>query len=328
MAKWIVTGGAGFIGSHTVEALLQEGHFVYLIDNFSIPNARSNLAEIISNIGEGKCSQLEVIEHDLKDDIDLPQDAEYVLHLAAMNSIPRCEASPKDAYKNNAIATAKLVEACMGDLPDLKRFVYASSSSIYGNCDCQVTEGETPAPESIYGFTKYLGEVHSGMFQVTEQPCTILRYCNVYGPRQNAIGAFNPVIANWCRASVEGGMLVRHDMCQSISRHFTYVSDVVRANIHFATADLTKEYDVFNIGYNQPTTLAQILRTISAIRGEIPRTRYENANRRSNVTKMNCSTTKAEIAGFMAEVGIEQGIRELLAYEDRHHRARNRGGRA
>src|SRR5262249_39732584 len=224
MAVYVVTGGGGFIGSHIVEELLHRGQNVKIIDNFST-GKKENV--------EPFRSSAEVIEADIakaKNFRELVGGADYVIHQAAIPSVPKSIIDPVRSHEANVNGTLQLLLACRD--AGVKRVVYASSSSLYGDSPTLPKhEGMMPNPLSPYGAQKLFGEMYCQVFTKAYGLETVsLRYFNVFGPRQDATSQYSGVLALFIPAVLQGRRPTIYGDGQQ-SRDFTYVKNVVDANL-------------------------------------------------------------------------------------------------
>ncbi len=229
MERYIVTGGAGFIGSHLVERLLRDGHQVRVIDNF-ITGKRENLAPLDGN--------LEVHEVSLTDASALPpifREVDYVFHLAALPSVPRSIDDPLTTHNYNVTGTLNILIAARD--AQVKRLVYAASSSAYGDVVGEYkVEDLAPRPMSPYGVAKLAGEYYCQSFtHVYGLETVSLRYFNVFGPRQDPTSQYAAVIPLFITMMLDGQRPVIYGDGQQ-SRDFTYVDNVVHGNLLAAKA--------------------------------------------------------------------------------------------
>lgn len=257
--KYLVTGGAGFIGSNIVKELLERGEQVRVLDNFST-GKRENLLPFNGN------PNLEVIEGDLRS-FHIVRDAlrgcDYILHQGALPSVPRSIKDPITSNEVNINGTLHILEAAREF--GVKRVVFASSSSVYGNNDTLPKVETMPvAPLSPYALTKYAGERYCQIFHALYGVETVaLRYFNVFGPNQDPTSQYSAVIPKFIKLIKEGKRPVIYgDGMQS--RDFTYVSNNVEANLLACTApDVAGE--VFNIACGERYTLLDLVNTINEI---------------------------------------------------------------
>jgi len=307
--KVIVTGAAGFIGSHLAERLVGDGHQVVGIDCFTDyyprPFKEANLAALKGAAG------FQLVEGDLVD-LDWPpllEGTEYVFHQAAQAGVRVSWGAHFDDYvRNNVLATQRLLEAAR-EAKTLRRLVFASSSSIYGDAEAYPTAEDTsPLPISPYGVTKLTCEHLCRLYHHTYGvPLTILRYFVAYGPRQRPDMAFHRFI----RAIHEGQEIVIYGDGEQ-TRDFTYVSDIVQANVLATTADATGR--TFNIGGGSQISVNQaidILESIMAKRARVRHVARQKGDARH--TFADISRARKEL-GYQPTVGIDQGLRREVEW--------------
>lgn len=222
--KYLVTGGAGFIGSHLVESLVNQGQDVRVLDNF-LTGKRGNIADFIDDI--------DLIEGDIRDFSTCEQaldGVDFVLHQAALPSVPRSIEDPVLTNAINVVGTLNLLAASKE--AKVKKFVFASSSSVYGDDpNLPKREGTEGAPLSPYAVTKLVGEKYMRIFSEIYGLGTVsLRYFNIFGPRQDPDSQYAAVIPNFI-TSMERGESPRIFGDGEQSRDFTYVANVVKANM-------------------------------------------------------------------------------------------------
>ncbi len=265
-ASWLVTGGAGFIGSHLVETLLREGQRVVVLDSLVTGHQR-NLDDAVKRAGGGAASRFTF----QKGDITSPEHCQaacagvdYVLHQAALGSVPRSIALPLDSHRANVDGFVNMLIAARD--AKVKRFVFASSSSVYGDDPTlPKVESRTGRVLSPYAATKHINEVYASVFQRTYGIETIgLRYFNVFGPRQDPDGAYAAVIPRWMAALVEEKpCLINGD--GSTSRDFCFVANAVQANLRAALTQVPGATDsVYNVAVGGKTSLLELYELIRA----------------------------------------------------------------
>jgi nucleoside-diphosphate-sugar epimerase len=231
MALYLVTGGAGFIGSHIVDEVLRRGEQVRVLDNFST-GRRENLQSQISNF-HAKRPSLEVIEGDIRDLATVRQalaGVDYVLHQAALASVQRSVQAPLTTNEVNVTGTLNVLQAARE--VEVKRVVFASSSSVYGDSPTLPKHEAMPtAPKSPYAVSKLAAERYALAFNIVYGlPIVALRYFNVFGPRQDPASQYSAVIPKFITAMLKGeAPVIYGDGLQS--RDFTYVANVVNANL-------------------------------------------------------------------------------------------------
>ena len=266
--RWLVTGVAGFIGSNLLQALLSNGQRVVGLDDFSTGHRR-NLDEVRGAVGEGAWRNFEFRQGDVNDAdacAHVTRDVDVVLHQAALGSVPRSIADPMRSFEANASGFAKILDAARR--AGVRRFVYASSSSVYGDSPLlpkvEHVVGNVLSPNAA---TKAIDEVLAGAFARTYgMECVGLRYFNVFGPRQDPAGAYAAVIPKWADSLLRGEPVwINGD--GSTSRDFCYVDNTVQANLRAGTvASLPDRHEVFNVAVGGRTTLLELF---EAIRGAL-----------------------------------------------------------
>jgi nucleoside-diphosphate-sugar epimerase len=301
MAKYLVTGGAGFIGSNLVEEVLKRGDYVRVLDNFST-GRRDNLSEFISN------SNFELIEGDLRSYHivrESVKDIDYVLHQGALSSV---SLSLEDPITNNDVninGTINVLNAALK--AGVKRVVFASSCAIYGNGEDPKSEDMKPAPESPYAISKYAGEGYCQIFTKLYGLETVcLRYFNVFGPRQDPNSQYSAVIPKFIQMIKEGQSPIIYGDGEA-SRDFTYVTNVVNANLLACTAkDAVGE--VFNIACGESVTINQLVKKIMDLCGNNIKPIYKEP-RPGDVKHSYASIEKAKtLLGYNAMISFDEGL--------------------
>lgn len=263
--SWVVTGGAGFIGSHLVEALLNADQDVLVIDNFAT-GKRSNIDDVILRVGPQKAKRLDFHEMDIRDKdavASLFKGCDYVLHQAALGSIPRSINAPLTSHDVNVNGFLSVLEAARA--AQVKRVVYASSSSVYGDHPVlPKVEENIGNPLSPYAASKRTDEIYARAYSATYKMTLIgLRYFNVFGPRQDPDGQYAAVIPKWVKGILtQSGVTIFGD--GKTSRDFCYVKNVVQANIKAALAPYVPEGQAFelNIAAHKQTDLNELYQSI------------------------------------------------------------------
>jgi UDP-glucose 4-epimerase len=314
MSHMLVTGGAGFIGSHLVERLLELGHSVRVLDNFST-GRRENIAAFAGSI--------ELSEADVRDPSAVRaavQGIEVVFHQAAMASVQRSVDDPIASNEVNVLGTLNVLTAARG--AGVRRVVYASSSSIYGNAaGLPKREDMAPAPESPYAVGKLAGEHYCRVFSALYGlPCIPLRYFNVFGPRQDPNSQYAAVVPIFVTALLRGtSPVVYGDGGQS--RDFTYVSNVVDANI-LASSSERGIGEVMNIACGATVTVDELFRRLKELTGSSVHARYAEA-RAGDVKHSYADVSKAgDLLGFVPRVSFEEGLSLTVEW---YARASSRG---
>jgi UDP-N-acetylglucosamine 4-epimerase len=264
--RWLVTGAAGFIGSHLVETLLGLGQIVVGFDNFST-GSRRNLESVRGIVGQAAWERFRFVEGDISDPVACRQACEgmdYVLHQAALGSVPRSIVEPVASFESNVMGFLQILLAARDS--GVKRVVYASSSAVYGSSpELPKRESVIGDPLSPYAATKLIDEIIADVFGRCYGCASIgLRYFNVFGPRQDPNGPYAAVIPKWVDAFL-GREPVYINGDGETSRDFCYVGNVVQANLLAATtqneAALNQSY---NVAVNSQTTLNQLFEMIRA----------------------------------------------------------------
>lgn len=318
--SWLVTGCAGFIGSNILEQLLMLGQTVTGLDNFST-GSRANLDEVRSLVGEDLWARFTFIEGDIRDPkvcASACQGVEYVLHQAALGSVPRSIDDPATSHDVNVTGTLTLMlAACQAGV---KRFVYASSSAVYGDHPALPKKEELIGlPLSPYAVTKYVNELYAAqMVRHYDMECVGLRYFNVFGQRQNPNGPYAAVIPLWI-ASMIGAKPIHINGNGETSRDFCYVANVVQANLLAATCENQAAIDqVFNVALNDRTTLNQLFEMLrSRLTSWFPHLMQTSPIyrdfRAGDVMHSQADIGKAQqLLGYQPSHTIEQGIYEAL----------------
>lgn len=307
----VITGGAGFIGSHLSEACLERGWTVRAVDCFTdyYPPAikRSNIEAAAAESGYS------MVEADLAvDPIEsLLEGADVVFHLAAQPGVRASWGTSFDAYTNcNVVALQRLLEAAK-KLP-VRKFVFASSSSVYGDAERLPTpEATMLEPTSPYGATKVLGEHLCSIYQRSHGvPAVVLRYFSVYGPRQRPDMAFWKLIDSALRGSE---MTLYGDGSQT--RDFTYVTDIVEATI--AAAELAAPGSVYNVGGGSRMPLTAAIDLITEELGVAPRLRFTERQRGdARDTAADTSSIRRELE-FVPRWNVTGGLAEQIWWQKR-----------
>jgi len=306
MKRALVTGGAGFIGSHLVEGLLARGYAVRVIDNFAT-GKRENLAPV--------ADQIELLEGDVRNLTTARtamKNVDVVFHEAALPSVARSVANPLESNEVNITGTLNVLLAARDAA--VKRVVLAASSAAYGNTlTLPKEETMTPEPLSPYAISKIAGEQYAKIFTELYGLSTIsLRYFNVFGPRQDPTTQYAGVIAKFCTCALEGKPYpVFGDGEQS--RDFTYVANVVDANLLAAEAKLDGA-PLMNIAYGQRASLNQIIDMLNELTHQNLPTQY-GPERAGDVRHSHASLKRAqEILGYAPKVDLLEGLRRTLEW--------------
>ena len=306
MSTYLVTGGAGFIGSHIVDALLAEGHRVRVLDNFAT-GKRENIAHVIDQIDliEGNVRDLEAVRRAV-------DGAEYVLHQAALPSVPRSIKDPLTTHEVNATGTLNVLIAARD--AGVKRVVYASSSSVYGDTpELPKREDMTPRPKSPYAVSKLAGEHYCRAFWEAYRLETVcLRYFNVFGPRQDPNSQYAAVIPRFISALLNGGEVrIYGDGGQT--RDFTYVGNVVNANLLAAVAPGAAG-PVCNVACGQQTSLLELVSLLAELTGKRPEPVFEPARPGDVRDSLADLGNTAIRVGYAVTTSLRQGLKETVGW--------------
>ena len=312
VATYLITGVAGFIGSHLAEALIARGHRVRGVDNFST-GRRENLASV--------ARQVDLITADVADFEAMERacrGVDAILHEAALPSVPRSVKDPRTSHRNNIDGTFNLLEAARG--AGVRRLVYAASSSAYGNQPgFPRVETMRPEPASPYAVQKLTGELYMSSYaSVFGMETVSLRYFNIFGPRQAPDSPYSGVVARWSLEMLRG----RHDPAAprpvlqgtgEQARDFTYIDNAVEANLLALTAPAERVAGkVFNVGCGASFTLNDLYRAMAGLTGYTqPPTRTDA---RGGDVMMSLASIEAarEAMGYTAAVGFEEGLARTI----------------
>lgn len=292
--KAVVTGGAGFIGSHIVDAFIEHGFNVHVIDN------------LVGGNREHVNKEARFYEIDLKDLAAIRpviKGAQYVFHTAALPRVQYSIEHPVETNETNVGGTLNVLIASKEG--GVKKVIYSASSSAYGDQEkMPLVETMQASPKSPYGLQKYIGELMCKLWSdIYKLPTVSLRYFNVYGPRFNSEGAYALVIGKFLKQRCEGKpMTVTGDGEQT--RDFTHVYDVVRANMLAAESTDISNGEVFNIGAGNNFSVNQIAEFIGGETTYIP-ARLEPKHSQAD------STRARELLGWEPKITLEKGIKEL-----------------
>jgi nucleoside-diphosphate-sugar epimerase len=302
----LVTGGAGFIGSHLAGRLLREGHDVRVLDNFST-GSRSNLAALGDSVDlvEGDIQSYERVHNAV-------QECEVVFHQAALPSVPRSIQDPLTSHSVNVVGTLNLLLASRDS--GVRRVVYASSSSIYGaDRTLPKSEDRAPMPIAPYAVSKLASEGFCRSFsEVYGLETVALRYFNVFGPDQDPLSQYAAVIPKFISALLEGVAPTVHGDGEQ-SRDFTYIDNVIDANLRAATADGVSG-QTFNVACGDRISLNRLLDDLRRIIGTDLEASYVES-RPGDVKHSLADIGKAEeMLGYRPAVDFSAGLKRTVAY--------------
>ncbi len=309
--RYLVTGGAGFIGSNTVDELVRRGHSVVVLDDLS-SGKEDNLAEVRSKITliKGSITDLEVVQKAM-------HQAEYVIHLAARTSVPRSVKDPIDTNRANVDGTLNVLVAARDN--KVKRVVYAASSSAYGEtATLPKTESMQPVPISPYGVAKYAGELYAYAFgRCYELETVSLRYFNIFGPRQDPDSPYSGVLSRFASAFLEDSEPVIYGDGEQ-TRDFTFVENAVHANLLACEAPGAAGR-VFNVGTGCRISLNETLERLREISGKAVQAKYEAA-REGDIRDSQADISNArEFLGYEPGVSFEEGLQRTFDWYQAQH---------
>jgi len=324
--SWLVTGCAGFIGSHIAEQLLKLDQRVTGLDNFST-GMWENLAHVKESVGEARWKNFRFIEGDIRN-LDTCREAcrsvELVSHQAALGSVPRSIDDPAATNDSNVNGQLNMLIAARD--AGVARMVYASSSAVFGDDPNQPkVEAVIGKPMSPYGLSKYVNELYASVFATCYGFETIgLRYFNVFGPRQDPDGAYPSVIPAWIGALLRGQTAyINGD--GKIARDFCHVDNVVQANLRAAMVEdpaaVNQAYNVALGDYTSLIDLFEIIRTLMAKR--LPHLKTVRAvhrePRRGDLPFSQADISKAvKLLGFEPRVRVAEGLESTIAWYAAH----------
>jgi UDP-glucose 4-epimerase len=303
MKKAVVTGGAGFIGSHLAEEVSKQGYKVIILDDLSA-GKMENIAGLL------KDSKAEFVRGSV---VDLPRlqkvfrDANYIFHLAAIASVPKSMKDPLASHEVNLTGTLNVLQAARDN--GVKKLVYASSAAVYGDTRVQPTGEDVPAlPQSPYAVAKLAGEHYCRVFtEAYGLPAVCLRYFNIFGPRQDPASEYAAVIPAFIQKATRGEPLAI-DGDGEQTRDFVYVKDAVRANILAAESGLS---GVFNIGGGQSISINHLADLILRLAGSNQKPVHREP-RAGDIKHSLADITRARKLGFHPAYTLEAGIKEMM----------------
>lgn len=303
----LVTGGAGFVGSHLTAALVAEGARVRVLDDLSSGKA-SNLAGLPAELMVGDIAEPGVVQ-------EAVSGCELIFHQAALVSVPLSIQEPALAYRTNVTGTFNVFEAARQ--AGIRRVVYASSSAVYGNLPgLPKQEDHQLEPASPYAATKQMNEVLATAYGIAFGLELVgLRYMNVFGPRQDPSSPYSGVLSIFCRAVVDDEPCTIHGDGEQ-SRDFVFVEDVVQANLLAANAEAQTlpASAVFNIGRGEQTTLNQIVAMLAELAGRPMNVRYGD-ERPGDIKHSVADIRRAEeVLGYSPQTSLIDGLRSTLAW--------------
>lgn len=304
MEKVIVTGGAGFVGSHLAEELANRGYSVVILDDLS-SGRMENIADLLARENvefvQGSITDVSLLHQ-------LFQGVHYVFHLAAIPSVPRSIENPLASHEVNATGTLNVLLSARDS--GVKKIIYASSSSVYGDTGTAAKrEDMMPNPQSPYAVTKLTGEYYCRVFQeVYGLPSICLRYFNIYGPRQDPNSPYAAVIPIFIRRICQGNPPVIFGDGEQ-TRDFTFIKDATEANILAAESDAS---GVFNIGRSESVTINQLARLAIKLVGNNSVAPVYDEPRPGDIRHSLADISKSRILGYNPRYSLEEGLRETV----------------
>ena len=303
MKKILVSGGAGFIGSNLVDALIQENYEVAVVDNLA-----TGLKENINP--KAKFFEIDISSFPSVDDVFKQFQPEAVFHLAAQASVRKSVEDPGKDVKTNVIGTVNLLKACQAH--GVKKFIFSSTGgALYGDdASRPTTEEASISPISPYGLDKFFGEKYIGYFKSNSDLQTVvLRYANVYGPKQNPKGEAGVIAIFADKMLKDEPIMVYGD--GSSSRDYVYVGDVVEANLAALKSTVSNAY---NISTGEETSIRELVDKIKKITDSNSQVQFKEG--RSGELQASClDNTRAKLElGWSPKVNLDEGIRKTVEY--------------
>ncbi len=299
----VVTGGAGFIGSHLADELVKQGYRVVILDDLST-GKMENIAGLLQKgnveFVQGSITGFTLLQK-------LCQGAQYIFHQAALASVPRSLENPSNTNEVNITGTLNILIAARDN--NVKKVIYASSSSVYGDTPTlPKNEQMTPQPQSPYAVTKLTGEHYCRVFQeIYGLNTACLRYFNVYGPKQDPGSEYSAVIPRFIRQVISNEPPVIFGDGEQ-TRDFTFIKDVVQANILAAE---TSASGVYNIGRGERITVNELAERIITVAGKDMEALHKGS-RSGDVRHSLADISAAKSFGYKPEYGIEAGLKETF----------------
>jgi len=305
--RFLVTGGAGFIGSNIVKRLLELGEFVRVVDNFST-GRKENIEEFLGNpnfeLIEGDITNLKIVKK-------VTQGMDFILHQAAIPSVLRSIKNPLLSNKSNINGTLNILIGARDE--KIKKLVYASSSSIYGDSPKLPKQEVDPVnPISPYALTKFAGERYCQLFsKLYGLPTVCLRYFNVFGPKQNPDSEYSAVIPKFIKAILNNESPIIYGDGEQ-SRDFTFVDNVVEANLLAIQSKVSGE--VINIACGQKTSLNDLVRYINHALNKDIKPIYDKP-RLGDIKHSLADISKAkEKLNYIPKISLEEGLRITIEW--------------
>lgn len=297
----LITGGAGFIGSHTAEAALAAGHSVRVLDDLSSGD--------VANLPQ----DIELIEGDVTDERSVARAAvgcDVIIHLAALVSVPQSLQQPLHTYHVNTTGTVTVLDAARHH--GIRRFVLASTCAVYGNLPGRKEETSPVQPLVPYAASKLMAEEWVQMYaHAYAMETVVLRYFNIYGPRQRADSPYSGVLARWCAAVRQGEpCTIFGDGSQT--RDFVSVHDTAQANLFAATHAGFTWGEVYHVATGHSVSLNQVLETLDTLAPQPVQRRYAPP-RKGDILHSAGSSEKLQRLGWRPRISLQEGLAELLS---------------
>ncbi len=320
--KWLITGVAGFIGSNLLETLLSLNQSVVGLDNFSTGH-KHNLDEVQSTVTKKQWEQFQLIEGNICNPHDCEmssKDCDFVLHQAALGSVPRSIEDPQLTNENNITGFLNMLVASRDNA--VKRFVYAASSSTYGDHPgLPKIEDRIGKPLSPYAVTKYVNELYAEVFAKTYNMEIIgLRYFNIFGKRQDPNGAYAAVMPKWFAGLLNDEEIFINGTGET-SRDFCYIDNCVQTNLIAACCNQKEGINqVYNVAYGEQTNLNELFQLIreqvASVRPEVTDKQATHRDfRAGDVMHSLADISKAKtLLGYEPEYSIQEGLREAARW--------------
>jgi UDP-N-acetylglucosamine 4-epimerase len=314
--QWVITGVAGFIGSNLLEVLLKLNQKVVGLDNFST-GFQHNIDDVLKNVSKEQQANFKLIHGDIRNSQDCQDavvNADYVLHQAALGSVPRSIATPDVTNDTNVTGFLNMLIAAKD--AKVKRFVYASSSSVYGDSPIlPKTEAHIGNPLSPYAVSKYTNELYAQAFSTCYGIKVMgLRYFNIFGPRQNPEGPYAAVIPLWIISLLKNTPIYINGDGET-SRDFCFIENAVQANLLAALTDNQDAYNkVYNVTVGEQTTLNQLFsmlaNDLSLNRQPVYRD-FRAGDIRHSLADISQSK---KLLGYTPEYAVTQGIKQTVSW--------------
>jgi len=299
--KILVTGGAGFIGSHLVDQLIEKGYQVKVIDNLST-GSKENLNK------EAEFFNLDIREFEKIDPVF--RDVDYVFHLAAIPRVPISVEDPINTSHVNILGTVNVFKAAL----NCKRVVFASSSSVYGNQKTlPLREEMIPNPLSPYGLQKQVGEQFASMFtELYNLPVVCLRFFNVYGPRVDFDSDYSLVLGKFLKQYSQGNSLTVYGDGEQ-TRGFCFVKDVVKANIQAMLSEKIKGGEVINVGSERSVSINRLTKLIGGKVDYLPPRKGDPLHTKADITLAK------ELLDWSPKVDFEEGVQKTKEWFNKNY---------